>query len=184
MKNISLLCILFLLVVVIQPLRGQVNREGVEKPNIEKNVRHRLKQLGLSSNVKIFSISDKGDYLYALPILVNGKDILWDDFHTNKKVWTKNPIFWGRLFKTRRSESWRSLRKSSLHITVHYFHDKTRYYEMHLDNWAPKGIRDPVNSVRHIFGEVLWHKITGRSVNQDRIRRGLVKIDEDSRRIP
>lgn len=164
-----------LLVFWVMSLNGQT--KVLEKPNLQENVLHRLRQLNLEGSVTIFLISEKGDHLYAKPVFEDGTDRLWEDFHKNK-IWIKCSPFWTELFH-KRPEGWRSAKNSSLHVIVYYFPDKTRYYEMHLDNWAPKGIKNPVNSVRHIFAEVLWHKVTGKKVNQRRIARGLIKIDEN-----
>lgn len=179
----ALLFALFFLTLESDTLVAQEN-ECCEKPNIEKNVNHRLKQLGLAGSVKIFSVSIKGDLLYAFPVMANGKDLLWEEIHTNKAIWIKNPSLFTRLFHGKGFESWRSTKKSSLHIIVRNLPDKTRYYEMHIDNWAPKGIKNPINSVRHIFAEVLWNAFTGKSADQGRIERGLTIIDEKNRRKP
>lgn len=181
--NITFLLTLFLFSLCANSLKAE-GREDFKKPGIERNVLHRLRQLGLGGAVKIFSVSINGDHVYALPVLIEDKDFLWEEIHTNKSLWIKNPALFTRLFHGKGFESWRSAKKSSLHIIVRYLPDRTRYYEMHIDNWAPKGVKNPINSVRHIFAEVLWNAVTRRSANQKRIERGLLVIDEKNKRKP
>jgi hypothetical protein len=150
--------------------------DAKEMVTIQQNVNHKLRQLGLPTDVvEVFAIGKKGDRLYALPNLVNGKDRLWDDIHDRKKLWRKDCVVWTKLSHGD-GESWRTPKNASLQVTVHHFQDSRRYYEIDLDNWAPRGVRTPINSVRHIVWEV-WRNKLGFVTSQNRIEHTLNKAD-------
>jgi hypothetical protein len=153
-----------------------------EKIDVVTNVSHRMTQLHLG-DVHFLVISPKNDRVSASPVFVDGEDVLWNSIEHDKKEWIKNPRFWTHISHGETCGSWRTPKKASLQVTVHCLPDNMRQYELDMDNWAPRGIKNPLNSGRHIFGEVVPHQLHAvlflkkGTTNQNRIARTLDKID-------
>lgn len=143
-----------------------------EESKVVINIMHKFIQLNLSTEIiTIYEIGRKGDRVFAFANLVEGRDVLYADLH-NRKKWRQDSPFWTHLSHSD-GVSFRTPKNASLQVTMHYTELGERFYELDMDNWAPCGVIHGVNSVRHIFWEVLRNKLTGHVTDQNRIENSL-----------
>ena len=147
--------------------------------HVEENIQHKLGQLKLQNSISVYEVGKKGDKVFANPFLYEGEDILYKNIQEDPTRWRKDHSFWTKRFHSG-GVSFRTPKNASLHVTMYHSNEGKTFYEMHLDNWAPKGIKQPINSVRHLFWEVIRNKIFGTSTDQDRIERTLNIADTKS----
>lgn len=93
---------------------------------------------------------------------------LKDEKHWRKEI----PEIAMMLHKTPEGYRYRSTPSLNVHVHQDVYTNCGRVYEIDLDRWSP-GWDTPVNSIRHIFLEVLPHHMFSTTTSQDGIAKML-----------
>jgi hypothetical protein len=141
-----------------------------QKTQLEKNIDHRMEQLHLEDTISIFAVEKHK--VYAIPRLTDDQNPLWQSMHNDKTVWIKNPSLFS-FISHGEGEGWRTIGHASLHFTEHPIGKTFGYYEIDMDRWAPRHIKNPINSVRHLVVEVWIPKFFKR--NEDHFQTQIEK---------
>lgn len=166
----------FFLLFLCWPAFGQ-ERGGQRTANLEDNVRHALRLMGLENAVlitgstsgEVFAIASPGDPVDRLAKALQ-----------DKKQWRQCWNFFTRV-QHHGDDGWRAKGNWSLHVILHHTFDPdgTLHYSyaMHIDRWSPGGIFHPVSSAAHLALEYVPHSVTHGATSQTSIEKGLDKKD-------
>lgn len=131
-----------------------------------RNIQTELTQLGC--NIVLVPLPEStAAHVYAEPPWdANGEDPLMKLLR-NTTVWHSDAGFIHRLEHSGSNMGFREKRSPSLHISV-YPRGATYIYEIHYDRFLALG-REPIASLKHIFGEVIPNRYFGKHTSEEHI---------------